>query len=611
MHSTTARAGVLLLAMPLCDSAVADARGRIARVRDEAKGTPWANRPLACYVVPAMSSIKRLPEAIPADGKLGDRLNVVAAKGEFEPVSFVVFPFRDFATLEVTATALKGGNTTIPASAADIKVVKCWYQAGTAWHSYFADPTRRELVPELLLNDERLIEVDRKTKDNYLRVDYPKGSEYVWVSYPKRAAPGRFNYDTEPVADSPGLQPVKLTAGEGKQFWITVKAPKDADAGLYRGKIALVADGQSAGDIALNLRVLPFALPIPRTYYDSEREFYTSIYNHCSMATHLDLNGSDFKQAERKLRAEMENMRDHNLYRPLVRTHRGKRPEALKRYLELMKETGLSVKPLFGGVRAATHYGWMRTPKNERDPKVFEGYQSLVDQSLRIIQQVLGHQDVYGIGWDEPGARTLVSQRECWSYIHGKGVKIYSTGKDMHLDRAGFNEDFCNYPGWPKPESARKWHAIGGRITSYAGPHTGPENPDYIRRAHGMQLYKADYDGTCNYHYYEGNPNIWNDFEKHRYRSFCMVYPTKDDVIDTIAWEGFREAIDDVRYATKLRQLAKAAIDSGEVAQLYAGRKALQWLANLDEETVDLNAMRMEMINYILELHKMVGGKAQ
>ena len=169
MHSTTARAGVLLLAMPLCDSAVADARGRIARVSDEAKGTPWANRPLACYVVPAMSSIKRLPEAIPADGKLGDRLNVVAAKGEFEPVSFVVFPFRDFATLEVTATALKGGNTTIPASAADIKVVKCWYQAGTAWHSYFADPTRRELVPELLLNDERLIEVDRKTKDNYLR----------------------------------------------------------------------------------------------------------------------------------------------------------------------------------------------------------------------------------------------------------------------------------------------------------------------------------------------------------------------------------------------------------------------------------------------------------
>ena len=178
---------LLVTALLLCltGSVVADAQERIARVRDEARNSPWAGGPLACYVVPAMNSVKRLPDVIPADGKLGDQLNVVAAKGEFEPVSFVVFPFQDLAELEVTATALAGAQGTIPASAVDLKVVKCWYQAGTAWHSYFADPTRRELTPELLLNDENLVKVDRKTKDNYLRVDYPEGSEYVWGKYRK------------------------------------------------------------------------------------------------------------------------------------------------------------------------------------------------------------------------------------------------------------------------------------------------------------------------------------------------------------------------------------------------------------------------------------------
>ena len=47
---------------------------------------------------------------------------------------------------------------------------------------------------------------------------------------------------------------------------------------------------------------------------------------------------------------------------------------------------------------------------------------------------------------------------------------------------AGFNEDFSNYGGWVGAESARKWHAVGGKVATYASPHTGPENPDYMRR---------------------------------------------------------------------------------------------------------------------------------
>jgi len=33
-----------------------------------------------------------------------------------------------------------------------------------------------------------------------------------------------------------------------------------------------------------------------------------------------------------------------------------------------------------------------------------------------------------------------------------------------------------------------------------------------------------------------------------------FVYPTVDGVIDTIAWEGYREGIDDLRYLATLRK---------------------------------------------------------
>ena len=70
-----------------------------------------------------------------------------------------------------------------------------------------------------------------------------------------------------------------------------------------------------------------------------------------------------------------------------------------------------------------------------------------------------------------------------------------------------------------------------------------------------------------------------------------------------------REAIDDVRYATKMRQLAFEAIATGDVDKRYAGKTALQWFALLDEKSVDLSTMRLEMIRHIVTLHDALEGK--
>lgn len=70
--------------------------------------------------------------------------------------------------------------------------------------------------------------------------------------------------------------------------------------------------------------------------------------------------------------------------------------------------------------------------------------------------------------------------------------------------------------------------------------------------------------------------------------------------------EGYREGIDDIRYATLLKRLAVAARDSSELEIRYSGAKALQYLATLSRDSADLNTARYEMINRILQLRKLL-----
>ena len=557
--------------------------------------------PFDCYVVEPLSSVKRLPGRVPTDGTKALRLRIIAAKGEYEPASFVLVPTRAVARLELKASALAGPGGGIPAAAVDLKVVKCWYQAGTAWFSYFADPTRRVLVPELLLNDETLIRVDHKTRDNTLRVDGPRGARNVWISYPARAETGKkFNHNLEPVADKATLQPIRLTPGENKQIWVTVHVPKAAAGGLHRGTIAVIANGKRVGELSLALRVLGFELPDPKTYYDLEKDFYGSMYNHCSMAEHVAANGGDWPLAARKLLAEYVNMREHNLLYPLIRGYRHDKAKAFVRKLEVMKAAGLRTRPIFGAVWAGTYGGWKQTDKRLAD------FRRNADEAFSAVKATLGHTDLYAWGWDEPGYTTVIAQRPYWRYIHAKGGRIFSTGKPWHFSWAGYAEEFMNHGGIMARDETTRWHTVGARVSSYAAPHTGPENPDYMRRAHGLAIYKAGQDGTFNYMYYEHPPNIWNEFGRGSYRAFCMVYPTRTDVIDTLAWEGYREALDDVRYATLLKTLAGRAIAAGDVEKLYAGRKALLYLEELDEAHDDLNTVRLEMIRHILTLRDLL-----
>ena len=81
-----------------------------------------------------------------------------------------------------------------------------------------------------------------------------------------------------------------------------------------------------------------------------------------------------------------------------------------------------------------------------------------------------------------------------------------------------------------------------------------------------------------------------------------LVYGSGNGCIDTLAWEGFREGQDDIRYATKLQQLAHPLVKNGSTAARYAAKLALKLLADADQDDMDLMALRLEMIWHIERL---------
>ena len=100
------------------------------------------------WAVPAMSEEQRLPDTVPTDGEKGGTVRIVAAKGEYEPGSFVVRSDRDLGKVKLELGEFwreegRGkrdeGRVIFPKENIDLKVIKVWYQNKNGWFTYFAD----------------------------------------------------------------------------------------------------------------------------------------------------------------------------------------------------------------------------------------------------------------------------------------------------------------------------------------------------------------------------------------------------------------------------------------------------------------------------------------
>lgn len=537
------------------------------------------------WSVPPMSAEMRLADTYPHDGEKGGAVTYVVTPGEVTGGSFVL---RADADLTDVTLACDGAF----AAAMDPHVVKLWYQGGSAWYGYFADTSARKLVPELLLHDETLVEVDHRTKDNYVRYVNADGvARRKWMSADFDVVDYSFDAQANQdlIRDADTLRPFALDKGKFKQFMVQFRVPKTAKPGRYEGRYVVRKDGRALASVPYVVRVLPFELPPPKSSYDPSKGFYLMLYG---------TSPSSEKVAR--------NLYEHGCLTPMGTPNVDPmNPVKFREDVEMFRKVGFPLKPVFFGVHGSGLA--VGTPPTPEEQAKLDFARDTIAKDRALIEEALGHHEFYSYGWDEAGPDIIRRERANWRITHEAGGKV---GVSTYAWRELlFALDMMILPGMPSPkrvEEVRLFHLSNpdSLCAWYANPHTGPENPDYFRRIHGLLPWHTGYDVSGNFCWWRNN---WNDMAtpyEPELRGLVIVYGTKDGVIDTLAWEGVREGMNDVRYATLTKDLAHEATRAADADTRLLGRRVLSFIAYWDAWRADPEAFRYECVNYALKLRK-------
>ena len=539
------------------------------------------------YVTPPISARMILPHEVCVLGTPADRLAVTAARGEYEPASFVVSALEDIHELSVAVSDLRGDQGAIPSTQVDVRSVKCWYQAGTAWVGVRQDKSRRILTPELLLHDDTLVKVDDEKQENYVKLAFPDGQRYEWISDPAEVAGARsLPIEKFPVRDSPVLLPLDIPAKTNKQFWLTVHVPEDAAPGTYRGTVTLSTPEETLHTLPLVVDVLPFDLLPP--CYTSSMDYHGR----------LDPSGKgtigSWLKSREQFRAELANMVAHGLTNC---QHYSIPKDILGEVLKIRRDVGMDNRTLY--LKSTIPIG------NPTDPESLAAIKQNVRDILEFTKPY-GTETVYFYGMDERRGEELASQRAAWTAVRAAGGKIFVAGWGDNLQMMADVQDMHVRAGWPNRDEVARWHALGHKIFCYSNPQTGVENPLIYRRNFGLLLWKFDYDGAATNAYQHTFGATWNDFDHPIFRAHTIAYPTVDGVIDTLAWEGYREAVDDVRYITTLAAAIDTARNSTDASLRTQAAAASVFLNDLKTgdaiETDNPALLRQSIIEHLQQL---------
>lgn len=580
--------------------------------KDSVKG----NLPLAYSVVdPLGPEVFFRDSALPQAG-LNGKILIAAAQNEYEPASFLVKPLEDIDDFLPGIGELKSKNgERISPEAFDILLVKQIVSLD------------RMLKPNALIHDDNMLKVDPDKGKMWLRLNFKEGIKYLDVTTDKvdNISKSKMTLANYPLYDSKKILPVNLKSGVNQQYWLTLKTAKNMKPGLYESKIKLTGKGKTLATIPLKVRILPFTLPQPKTNYDLKREFTTAVY-------FFDVPGSGIPgavgsinhtmpQNEQQFRATLRNLKEHGINHPTIimgnyfpgwDSWRTKAPRStaneeqemknMAYRLNIMKELGFPLKPLY--LHTGGNIGFREFYKRSEHQAMLKDF---ITRGNALYRKILGHDEIYHYGLDEAEGERLVAEYEVWEDMAKYGAKVYTTIKKANTPLVAGRIAIAIAVHQPEKAMSKLMHDNGGQMWVYAQPFARPGNGYAHRKGYGYGVYFADYDGICNYSF---NHWGWQTVPWSMYNvpsaELSYVMPKADGVVDTPGWEGYREGIDDVRYATKLRIDIDKALKGNNMSKKQIARQAENYLNTVNIDSPEFNASwtRYHIIDYILELNK-------
>ena len=488
-------------------------------------------------------------------------------RGRTEVTGLVIRNATAVTGLSLVATDLVGPCGTIDASNIDLRVAKFWQQGEFGWVDIGIASTRRftvkNLIPELLLKNDALIEVDESaTGLNEAQVG---GGPSTIVLNPHTEATGRLEEagSTFDFDDSATLQTFDLEANRNKWITMAITAPAGAASCDYEGAVYMSSSG---GGTHGAFRVRFYVRPL--TIAESGRfiVFYRAKINEPA-----DLVGSETKNLT-QYRDELLKIA-YMQYRPISYEPVSNIAQAM----DEMNTAGLGGGPFYTIGLSANNY---------TNDAAGETAYAADCTSVLSTATTKGFTEVWSYVKDEPSTAVLGDFLARAAACQATGVKTFLAGDEdgQGLDAVlGDPEeiDLLIDLGHPKEANRAVWSSNSREILTYSNRQTEIEDPHVTRRNYGVVLWAQDHQGAGIYAFQDTYGHIYADDDATiNLRDAVICYPTRNACIPTLQLEGYREGVDD--YQT-LKALEAAVIaNPGTLANA-----AQAWLNTLEASIED------------------------
>ena len=577
--------------------------------------TPPLVPPLFGWQVWPASGERILPGSLPPPTATNASLKMVSARGATASASFAIRSMADFKALTITPGNLKTKDgATLPARGIDLRIVKCWYQDANGWFASERAPGNSILVPELLLHDDTLVRIDPKTHENLIRTS-PAGGPAAYRRI--KAVDGGAVVPAKAFSaadDAKTLQPFHIAKKEARQLYLLLDIPASARPGLYHGQLVFSADGRKLGHFDLDLRVINHQLPDATSRFSGQSSLDGKEVVSGSTPAVITTDPEPFRSIAALPTAQLTPAN-----------------------LAFLFETGLTDpvlppsvlgnwKALFGARKPETL--WIAADGSLVAPACAAPSPKACDTIAKAIQKT-GVQDLRIFLTSRPSGKGLAQDIKSFEALDNTGAKVWAFVEDETYERAsafiqtpmrrgypptasGAQEkihgaDLNNHGAYGDREysdtrQAERWHAIGVPFYLCSTLPAGVEDPSVWRRRLGAECFFLGYDGFVLPALLEPT-DPWNDWAAAGHRSRTFLYPTKNGFVPTLAWEGVREAILDVRYLSSVRRLANTARVKGKNNENplldLDGRRASMWIDWLPVQRCGLDTMRLDAIAWI------------
>lgn len=369
----------------------------------------------------------------------------------------------------------------------------------------------------------------------------------------------------------PPAKPAELKSDATRLFWITVRTPEDAPAGVYRGAVRVNAGNAAEQQIPLSVEVLPFRLLVPPVSFamypggDGDkhqlRRYYEDLKAHgMTGAMHfgyigtrtvpLDPDSGHFNQV-------LDNQ-----------------PWSWQEQMETLVDVGLPA----AGFPVVTFNMKNFPPQGGQSYSLFKQHRRSGWPELRHYVQ------------DEIGGAKIPSAKWLLGFYTHPDIRKVSTTTVWELGRL-YDEWIAYYSTVADPESevlkrARRW----GRDVGVYECVRGGNNPVFDRYFAGLYTWKTGIKSNWIWIY------IWGESK------FALSSP--DGPVPTVGWEGRREGIDDYRYLHTLDVMArKAAVSDGFGPENALVRESFALLDSIGKRIDAEGAFRERLTNMSAHFH--------